>query len=79
LITINKKKERGYKMYCVKFDQSNLNVLDDETNNLLLNLADGCLPEYLTKDEVELLKNRYGENWFEDLGYKEPKYKRPKF
>ncbi|CAB1251769.1 protein of unknown function [Ruminococcaceae bacterium BL-6] len=54
-------------------------LLGDKTNNLLLNLATGSLPEYLTKDEVELLKQRYGDDWFTELGYSEPKYKKPVF
>lgn len=51
----------------------------DETDNIVLNLSSGLLPEYLQKDEVNLLTNRYGENWFETLGYSEPIYKKPKF
>jgi hypothetical protein len=47
--------------------------------NLLLNMSDGLLPEYLSQDEVELLKEEYGENWFEELGYNELKYKKSKF
>jgi hypothetical protein len=51
--------------------------LQDKTNNLLLNMSGGLLPEYLSKEEVLLLKNRFGENWFESLGYSEPEYKEP--
>jgi len=54
------------------------NFLNDETNELLMNLSSGVLPEYLQKDEVNLLIARYGEGWFEKLGYSEPKYKKPK-
>lgn len=56
-----------------------IDVLNNETNNLLMNLSSGLLPEYLTKDEVELLIKRYGENWFDILGYSEPEYKKPTF
>jgi len=52
-------------------------VLQDEVCNLLLNMSGGLLPEYLSKEEVLLLKNRFGENWFESLGYSEPEYKKP--
>jgi len=47
--------------------------------NLLFNLMAGLLPEYLSQDEVEVLKERHGENWFEDLGYNETDYKKPLF
>lgn len=39
----------------------------------------GVLPEHLTQDEVELLEKEFGENWFEELGYSEPDYKKPAF
>lgn len=51
----------------------------DEITNLLFNMSGGLLPEDLTLREVDLLVSEYGVNWFENLGYKEPKYKRPKF
>lgn len=50
-----------------------------EIDNLLLNMASGVLPEHLSKEEVELLKDKFGESWFEKLGYTEPEYKKPKF
>jgi uncharacterized alpha/beta hydrolase family protein len=50
---------------------------EDETNNLLLNMFSGLLPEDLSKEEISLLKERFGINWFEFLGYSEPEYKRP--
>jgi len=49
----------------------------DELENLLLNMFGGLLPEHLSKEEQEMLKNAYGENWFERLGYAEPEYKKP--
>ncbi len=52
---------------------------EDKTNNLLLNMSGGLLPENLSKDENEMLKKRFGKNWFEDLGYSEPEYKKPAF
>ena len=48
-----------------------------ETDNLLLNLACGLLPENLSKNEIDLLKSRFGENWFDVLGYRETEYKKP--
>lgn len=45
--------------------------------NLLLNMSGGLLPEHLTEAEVNLLKDKFGEEWFEELGYSEPEYKRP--
>jgi uncharacterized alpha/beta hydrolase family protein len=50
-----------------------------EVENLLLNMSAGVLPEHLTKHEVELLEKEYGINWFEELGYSEPDYKKPSF
>lgn len=49
----------------------------DEVENILLNMSAGLLPENLAKEEVELLVQRYGENWFEKLGYTEPAYTKP--
>lgn len=51
--------------------------LEDETTNLILNMSAGLLPENLSIDEVELLKKKYGEDWFTVLGYTEPQYKKP--
>ncbi len=51
--------------------------LQDKTNNLLLNMSGGLLPEHLSKEEIMLLRDRFGENWFESLGYSEPEYKKP--
>jgi hypothetical protein len=52
--------------------------LTDKTNNLLLNMTGGLLPEDLTKDEIWLLKQRFGVDWFNNLGYRElDGYKRP--
>lgn len=55
------------------------NFLNDATNNLIINMSGGLLPEHLTKDEVSLLVARYGDGWFEKLGYSEPEYKKPVF
>jgi len=51
----------------------------DETNNLLLNMSGGLFPEHLSENEVDLLRKRFGTNWFEELGYSEPEYKKPIF
>lgn len=48
-----------------------------DTENLVLNMSGGLLPENLTQSEILLLKKEYGENWFEKLGYSEPDYKLP--
>ena len=39
----------------------------------------GLLPEHLSKDEIKLLEEKYGINWFYSLGYTEPEYKKPNF
>ena len=46
-------------------------------DNLLLNMSGGLPPEYLSKNEVALMVERYGEDWLEKLGYTEPEYKKP--
>lgn len=51
----------------------------DEVTNLIMNMSGGLLPEYLTKDEVDLMTIVIGEDWFTYLGYSEPKYKKPIF
>lgn len=45
--------------------------LEDSTNNLLLNMSGGLLPEYLSEDEIQLLEKRFGQDWFHKLGYAE--------
>lgn len=61
----------------VCYDLKDIN-LEDATNNLLLNMSGGLLPEHLQPDEIELLKARFGEDWFHKLGYKEENgYKNP--
>lgn len=47
--------------------------------NLYCNMASGLLPENLTESEVNLLKQNLGDNWFKDLGYYEPEYKRSRY
>lgn len=49
----------------------------DEVTNLLLNMQSGLLPENLSKDEIDLLRNKFGENWFYELGYNDNEYKNP--
>ena len=53
--------------------------MENEVENLVLNMSGGLLPENLSKTEVELLKTRYGSNWFNKLGYTEPRYRRSHF
>ncbi len=50
---------------------------NEETTNIILNMSGGLLPEDLQPDEVRLLENKYGKDWFTVLGYAEPKYKHP--
>ncbi len=47
--------------------------------NLVLNMSGGLLPKNLMKDEVKLLEEAYGKDWFEDLGYDEVNYIKPVF
>jgi len=49
----------------------------DALDNLIMNMSAGLLPENLCVSEINLLKQKYGDNWFEKLGYSEPKYKKP--
>jgi len=49
----------------------------DETDNLLLNMFSGLLPEDLSEREVTLLEGRFGKDWFEKLGYNDTDHKRP--
>jgi len=46
-------------------------------DKLLENLREGLLPEELTKDEVQLIKEHYGEKWFATLGLAEPSHRKP--
>lgn len=55
------------------------NFLSEPHINLVLNMSAGLLPENLSKEETEILRNQFGENWFEELGYYEPNYKRSAF
>lgn len=48
-----------------------------DIDNLLLNMSGGLLPENLSREEVNLLKKKYGESWFDVLGYKYPDYRKP--
>ena len=52
-------------------------MMFDEVENLLMNISAGLLSESLCVSEIKLLKQKYGDNWFEKLGYSEPKYKKP--
>jgi len=49
----------------------------DKVTNLILNMQSGVLPEQLSSDEIELLRNKFGENWFYELGYNDNEYKNP--
>jgi hypothetical protein len=43
----------------------------DEFENLLLNLHGGLKPQHLSKEDVKLLEENVGEDWFEEMGYDE--------
>ena len=45
--------------------------------SVLLCLHGGFLPADLSRKEIDLLTEMYGENWFDALGYTEPEYERP--
>lgn len=48
--------------------------------NLILNLLGGAKPQHLSEEEVELLEEEHGENWFEEMGYADREgYERPNF
>lgn len=52
----------------------------DETTNILMNMSSGLLPQSLTQHECELVEERLGKNWFEDLGYdNDEMYSKPCF
>ena len=51
----------------------------DDVDNLLLNMKAGLLPKDLTESEVRLLEDRYGNDWFTELGYTEDDYDRSSF
>lgn len=50
----------------------------DKYQNLILNMQSGLLPENLSGEEIVLLREVDGEDWFYKLGYTEDKYKKPK-
>ena len=48
----------------------------DEIDILLLNMKAGLLPKELTESEVKLLEERFGRDWFVELGYTEETFER---
>ena len=54
-------------------------LIFDEVDNLLLNMTAGLLPKDLTESEVKILEDRFGKDWFTELGYTEEKYERSKY
>ena len=54
-----------------------IDTVFDDLGNLLMNMSAGVLPENLCSDEIKLLEDKYGEDWFEKLSYFEPAYKKP--
>ena len=57
----------------------NKNFDISDLDNLLLTMSAGLLPCQLDIDEVNLLKEVYGDNWFTELGYTDEKYERSKY
>lgn len=51
----------------------------DAVENLLLNMTAGLLPADLDEEEVKLLEDRFGKNWFNELGYNDDEYERSKY
>ena len=49
----------------------------DPTINLLFNMASGLLPEHLSTKEIKMLEDKFGNDWFHELGYNETEYKNP--
>jgi len=49
----------------------------DKLDNLLMNMNAGLLPENLCEDEIKILKDKYGDDWFHKLGYCDSQYKNP--
>lgn len=52
-------------------------TMEVDVNNLILNMSGGLLPKDLQPDEIKALIKRYGNEWFEVLGYTEPDYTKP--
>lgn len=52
---------------------------NEPVNNLLMNMSSGLLPEHLSESDCQLLKEKFGTDWFTELGYDDVNYKRPKF
>ena len=50
-----------------------------DLDNLLIQMKAGLLPEQLDIEEVEMLKEVYGVNWFNELGYNDDTYTRSKY
>ena len=51
----------------------------DEVDILLLNMKAGLLPKDLTESEVTMLEDRFGDNWFTELGYNDWDYERSRY
>lgn len=48
--------------------------------NLILNFLGGMKPQHLSEDEVDLLEENVGENWFEEMGFSDfEEYEKPDF
>lgn len=41
----------------------------DPLNDVLQRIQEGLLTQHLNQIEVQLLEDRFGHNWFEELGY----------
>lgn len=52
----------------------------EAVNDVLQRIQEGLLTQDLNQAEVQLLVDRFGHNWFHDLGYDNLKpHKEPKF
>lgn len=51
----------------------------DNIDSLLVLMSAGLLPKDLTEEEVQTLKEHYGEDWFSEMGYDEWETERSKY
>lgn len=47
--------------------------------NILFNLSAGMLPKNLSREEVKVLEDHFGSEWFSEMGYKEDIHDKPTF
>jgi len=54
--------------YCVELTSDFIDNMG-EFENIILNLMAGMQPDDLSEEEIEVLKEKYGEQWKQELGY----------